>query len=171
MNNTATIFSCTALGREGEDFQPPSRTNRFLAVENQWFYRTREGREIGPYACRSSAEEAAVAFAEFTSRVNSSNLDDLIYIHIDRVCKQANEQSRVPLRDGESAVPRTRHPRIVHRDQQWFFTTREGRSVGPYEAQEEARESAQLFTSFTKNISRTCVDGLIDTMNKNISHG
>ncbi len=169
-NNRETVADCASLARAGEDYQPPSRSNRILVVEDHWFYRTREGQEVGPYPCRSSAEKAASSFAQFTRRVNSGNFVDVISIHLNRIRKRALQEAQVPFREGESDVPRTRHPRVIHSNEHWYVATREGPRLGPYKAPEEASESAQLFTSFVKSISRSCVNGLIDTLNQDLRH-
>lgn len=46
------------VARQGEDSRTHFRTDRFYRVNEVWFFSTREGIEMGPYASRSEAELA-----------------------------------------------------------------------------------------------------------------
>ncbi|MYM63612.1 DUF6316 family protein [Pseudomaricurvus sp. HS19] len=51
--------------RQGEQGQPPHRSERFFKKETYWYYTTREGVEIGPYDNRSMAEEGCALFVDY----------------------------------------------------------------------------------------------------------
>lgn len=44
------------IHRKGEVSKQHFRSDRFFCVGNQWFFRTREGSELGPFFSRASAQ-------------------------------------------------------------------------------------------------------------------
>ncbi len=48
--------------RFGEEADPPFRSQRLFAENGQWYFDTREGRQIGPYHDRTQAKFALAVF-------------------------------------------------------------------------------------------------------------
>lgn len=51
--------------RNGEDGIVPIRTDRFFAVNNAWYFATREGASIGPFDDKSEAQKGLNDFLDF----------------------------------------------------------------------------------------------------------
>ena len=66
----------------------------------------------------------------------------------------ANQQRRA---DDSRAVNRNRCDRYFSLDGQWFFTTREGLIMGPYDSQEEAQSQTRLYIRFVNTAPRPVV--------------
>lgn len=54
-------------------------------------------------------------------------------------------------RIGEPEVPCSRTERLVEQDSYWFFTTREGVKVGPFDTRLEAAEGVNEYIDFITN--------------------
>ena len=52
-------------GRSGEAGPAPMRTDRFFAVNNGWYFATREGASIGPFQDKSDAQHGLHDFMDF----------------------------------------------------------------------------------------------------------
>lgn len=50
--------------RTGEKPRSWFRSERFLQINHQWYFMTREGRDVGPFVSRDIAESAANRFIE-----------------------------------------------------------------------------------------------------------
>ena len=48
--------------RRGEKRQLRFRSQRMFVVDNKWYFSTREGEEMGPYATREKAEAELVRY-------------------------------------------------------------------------------------------------------------
>ncbi|MDJ0891005.1 MAG: DUF6316 family protein [Gammaproteobacteria bacterium] len=48
--------------RRGEKRQVRFRSDRMFVVNNRWYFSTREGEEMGPYATREKAEAELVRY-------------------------------------------------------------------------------------------------------------
>ena len=46
-------------------FRIPLRTDRFFAINANWFFTTREGADIGPFETKEEAREGLSTFIEF----------------------------------------------------------------------------------------------------------
>lgn len=53
------------MNRQGELGHVPMRTDRFFAVNNSWYFDTREGPAIGPYDSKLDARKGLADFIEF----------------------------------------------------------------------------------------------------------
>lgn len=53
------------MNRIGENGEHPDRSQRFFQKEDYWYYRTREGVEIGPFDSLNEAETGASDFIDF----------------------------------------------------------------------------------------------------------
>ena len=51
--------------RQGETGVIPSRSDRFYLLESVWFFATREGAAIGPFATHQEALDGLTDFLEF----------------------------------------------------------------------------------------------------------
>lgn len=148
---------------------PPPRSNRFVNRDGDWFYKTRENRSIGPYPDRVVAEKSAKSFAEFAQKLQGDNLENLIKTHLDALVPHEEEYlSSQSLRAGEWEAPKFRSERIYQKAKQWYFHTREGRSVGPYVSHHDVEYSAKLFTDFARTIKPRFIAALIATMNESL---
>ena len=54
-----------ASNRDGELGNVPPRTDRFYAVQGEWFFATREGTPIGPFENKFEADRGLKDFIEF----------------------------------------------------------------------------------------------------------
>lgn len=53
------------LNRSGEEGPVPSRSDRFYVFENEWFFTTREGSPVGPFATHESANYGLKDYLDF----------------------------------------------------------------------------------------------------------
>ena len=60
------------MNRTGEVADVPSRSSRFFQIDNYWYYRTREGVDIGPFDSASEAETGASDFIDFIMHAEPS---------------------------------------------------------------------------------------------------
>ncbi len=64
--------------REGEMDIPVERESRIVAKDDRWYFQTREGELVGPYATRDVAEEASATFLQFVQNVDRGMIGQLI---------------------------------------------------------------------------------------------
>lgn len=64
--------------RDGEDRSKRNRSDRFYSNNNSWFFRTREGHEVGPFGSRSDAQHALLYFIERNEWPNDEELKEFI---------------------------------------------------------------------------------------------
>jgi hypothetical protein len=50
------------LNRRGEDSHPPFRSQRFFLENGQWYFDTREGKQVGPYTEIEDVKKALAVF-------------------------------------------------------------------------------------------------------------
>lgn len=53
------------MNRTGEEGNTPNRSRRFFQRGDYWYYRTREGVDIGPFDSQNEAEAGASEFIDF----------------------------------------------------------------------------------------------------------
>jgi hypothetical protein len=53
------------VGRKGENNLSPDRSERIFTQHNYWYFKTREGMEIGPYDSKLDATKGIDSFIEF----------------------------------------------------------------------------------------------------------
>lgn len=51
--------------RHGELGAVPMRADRFFAVNNAWYFATREGASIGPFETKNEAQQGLLDFLDF----------------------------------------------------------------------------------------------------------
>ena len=64
--------------REGEMEIPEARHARVSSINGHWFFNTREGEMVGPYASKAIAEEASETFLQFVINVDRKMISQLI---------------------------------------------------------------------------------------------
>ena len=153
--------------RRAGEFIPgmPERSQRMVPEDGEWYYRTRERELVGPYSTRENADKAARTYTRFCRKLNSEHLRTLINQHLENLRLQTEQESAQPLREGEMEVPESRRPRITTQDGHWFFQTREGELVGPYDARETAEEASNTFLQFVQKVDKKRIHQLIAAMN------
>jgi hypothetical protein len=68
--------------REGEANKFWFRSDRFFSVENQWFFTTREQRDVGPYSSRTDADHGLSLFID-CRKDPDSNIDHAVSVAIE----------------------------------------------------------------------------------------
>ena len=71
----------TDLNRYGEDSHPPFRSQRLFSENGQWYFDTREGRQVGPYQEYDDVKKAlAVFLAQKLLIINENDYSDSSYV-------------------------------------------------------------------------------------------
>jgi hypothetical protein len=71
----------TELNRRGEASHPPFRSQRFFSENGQWYFDTREGRQVGPYPELDDVKKAlAVFLAQKLLIINKSKQTEEILV-------------------------------------------------------------------------------------------
>jgi len=60
--------------RNGETGKPPHRSSRIFTMEQQWYFSTREGTDIGPFNSRLEANNGLQDFIQFILLANIKTL-------------------------------------------------------------------------------------------------
>lgn len=63
-------------------------------------------------------------------------------------------------RNGESGETPKRKSRIFGKDGYWYYTTREGFDIGPFDSQQEAEKGVSHFIDFVLHASPEQLDSL-----------
>ncbi len=58
------------INRQGEKGQPPPRSTRIFNMDNDWYFSTREGADIGPFDSRDEADQGLENFLKFLELAN-----------------------------------------------------------------------------------------------------
>jgi hypothetical protein len=64
--------------RAGETGPAPMRTDRFFAVNNNWYFSTREGASVGPFGSKTEAKSGLAQFIEFVQLASPKMLESFI---------------------------------------------------------------------------------------------
>lgn len=131
------------------------QADQVYSRQGQWFVGSTDALHLGPYLTRTSAEAKSAEICECLRALQSED-QKLCYVrslltsewhdiraHADLdVLREAPEQkpSTFPVREGESANNWARSSRYFSVGSVWFFATREGIDVGPFESKKEAVE-------------------------------
>jgi hypothetical protein len=134
--------------RAGEYAVFSTRSERFFEQESYWYFRTREGMDIGPFDTKEDAEEGVKGFISFLKEVHAD------------VVVRINKYVRLQPRAGETEVPGGRSERIFEQNSYWYFRTREGMDIGPYDTRGEAVIGAKAFVNFIKDAQPAIVDNV-----------
>jgi Domain of unknown function (DUF6316) len=77
--NPRTTTQVFPMNRDGEIGPLPTRLSRFYEKHTYWYYRTREGIDIGPFDSLMDAERGAAAFIDYVVNQNPSFTQVLIH--------------------------------------------------------------------------------------------
>ena len=64
--------------REGEEQKNKERSDRFKKTNGKWFFKTREGMDIGPFLSRRDAQYALLFFIERDGWPTEQQLKDFV---------------------------------------------------------------------------------------------
>jgi hypothetical protein len=122
--------------RAGESATTAIRSNRFFEQESYWYFRTREGLDIGPFDSLACAKKGLDGFIGFLQQAHNDVVTKITkYIALQ---SRKNENIEIP----------TRSDRIFEQDNYWYFRTREGMDIGPFDTRGDASIGAKGFISF-----------------------
>jgi hypothetical protein len=62
------------MNRAGETGKVPVRSSRFFYEERCWYFRTREGADVGPYNTQKAAKKGLQDFIDFISLADPKTL-------------------------------------------------------------------------------------------------
>jgi hypothetical protein len=113
-----------------------SSSDRFFQQESYWYFRTREGLDIGPFDTKEEAETGFNGFLGFLRQA-----------HEDVVTKITTYIKLQARKDEQIDVP-ARTDRLFTQDNYWYFRTREGMDIGPFDTRGEAAVGAKSFINF-----------------------
>lgn len=63
-----TIRSTDSRKGDSNSGQPPKRNERLFKQGDYWYFRTREGMDIGPFDVKADAEQGVASFIEFLGK-------------------------------------------------------------------------------------------------------
>lgn len=66
--------SLMANHRKGERLDVPNRSNRLFEQGDYWYFRTREGMEIGPFDYKMDAEQGIDNFIDFVGKTEPAKV-------------------------------------------------------------------------------------------------
>jgi hypothetical protein len=134
------------------------QADKVYSRQRQWYLGSSDALHLGPYPDRDCAKAKSEEICEclrsmpaddqklaYVRSLLSSEWHD-IQANVDLdVLRQAPEQKprTFPVRQGESADSWARSTRYFNVGSVWFFTTREGIDVGPFENKKEAVEHSR----------------------------
>ncbi len=122
--------------RAGEYNAFSVRSNRYFEQKSYWYFRTREGMDIGPFDSNKEAQEGVNGFIGFLKEAH----DDVVV--------KINKYVRRQPRQEEAEVTGSRTDRIFEQSHYWYFRTREGMDIGPFDSRGEAAIGVKGFVSF-----------------------
>lgn len=132
----------TEVRRSGEKGVTPERSRRYFEQQGYWYFRTREGMDIGPFDTQQSAEEGVNGFIGFLLQAR----EDVVT----RITKYVKLQPRKDEKNSNITIdimPR-RTDRLFYQGDYWYFRTREGMDIGPFDNRGEASVGAKGFIEF-----------------------
>lgn len=122
--------------RANESGEVPIRTHRFFEQESYWYFRTREGLDIGPFDNLVGAQEGLDGFLGFLQQAHND------------VVTKITRYTKLQPRKSESIDIPVRTDRIFEQNQYWYFRTREGMDIGPFDNRGDAVIGAKGFIRF-----------------------
>lgn len=126
----------SSILRAGETSTTFVRSNRFFEQENYWYFRTREGLDIGPFDSLAYAKDGLNGFIGFLQQAHTDV--------VTRITKYIKSQ---PRKQENKHIPARSH-RLFEQNNYWYFRTREGFDVGPFDNRGEAAIGAKGFVNF-----------------------
>lgn len=73
-------------------------------------------------------------------------------------------------RQGEIGQPPPRSTRIFNMESHWYFSTREGTDVGPFDSRDEANGGLQDFIQFIQLANHRTLQNFLNTLARNRRH-
>lgn len=70
--NLYSVQAANDVTRKGEVAKFWYRSDRFIKIDNQWYFTTRENREVGPFESRAAAEHGLGIFIECICKYEST---------------------------------------------------------------------------------------------------
>jgi hypothetical protein len=122
--------------------QTPIRSSRYFEQQGYWYFRTREGMDIGPFDTYHSAQEGVRGFVGFLMEAK----DDVVT----RITKYVKLQPRKDEKTSDITtdfMPQ-RTDRLFFQGGYWYFRTREGMDIGPFDNRGEAAVGVRGFIDF-----------------------
>lgn len=132
------------------------KADEVYASNGQWYFGSREGLHIGPYADREVAKAKGTQVAKrlrtmnesqqlkFVRKVLDAEWDNIAHLIPNTGIGDAATGSTPPpkeaVRRGEGYRNWYRSGRYFQADGAWFFSTREGIDVGPFETEGDAKK-------------------------------
>ncbi len=126
-----------ATRRTGESGQIPNRSDRYFQQEGYWYFRTREGLDIGPCDTIECAMKGVAGFIGFLQEAEQAVVTN--------ITKYVKMQARKDEHDLD--IPQRTH-RIFQQGDYWYFRTREGMDIGPFDARGDASLGIKGFVQF-----------------------
>lgn len=139
-----------AIPRNGETTQRSVRSDRFFEQESYWYFRTREGLDIGPFDTESEAKAGLNGFIGFLQQAKSDV--------VTRITKYVTLQTR---KNDIQEIPSRTH-RLFEQNNYWYFRTREGMDIGPFDSRGCAAVGAKGFVAFIEESTPDVVDRVTD---------
>jgi chromatin remodeling complex protein RSC6 len=136
--------------RNGESETAIARSDRFFQQEAYWYFRTREGLDIGPFDKKEDAETGFNGFLGFLQQAHEDVVTKITtYIKLQA---RKNEKINVPARTD----------RLFEQENYWYFRTREGMDIGPFDTRGEASVGAKSFVGFLEGSQPEIVSRVTD---------
>ena len=145
------------------------RADEVYAYNGQWFFGSREGLHIGPYSDRDIAKAKGTQVAKRLRAMNEAQqlkfvrkVLDAEWGNISKFIQKtgvgdASAGSSPPpkeaVRHGEGYRNWYRSGRYFQADGAWFFSTREGIDVGPFETEAEAKKHERRLVAMLQRAS------------------
>lgn len=116
--------------------------DEFFQRKDGWYVGSRNGLRIGPYPNRQTAQvQSAEAQRELARAKTGSDRVRIVSRLI--AAQKAADAGHVQVRQGESPHTRFRTERCFSTEGRWYFSTREGLDVGPYDTKSAAETDAR----------------------------
>lgn len=146
------------------------RNPRVSYAQDGWYFSTREGVAIGPFASEElvvRGVEDYVAFAAEEARYYLEDQDLFVPDESELAAaapvlgeEAAQEAAATELelfdrRRTDKIAAQTRSHRVFEQDGQFFFNVRGGGHIGPYATREQAEEGVMDFVSYTLQVERS----------------
>ncbi|MFU8817876.1 MAG: DUF6316 family protein [Pseudomonadales bacterium] len=132
------------------------QADQVFSHDGQWYFGACDSLHVGPYADRSTAEAKSAEVVDQLSSVASDGdrlrlVRKLLREEWDQVVLSSTTEEGsieqvdvasppMQVRQGEPLRNWFRSNRFFKSGEMWFFTTREGVDVGPFDSQAEAKE-------------------------------
>ncbi len=141
------------LLRNNESGSIPARSSRFFQQEEYWYFRTREGLDIGPFDTQADAEDGVNGFIGFLKQAKADV--------VTRITKYVKLQPRKDEKDDATTIP-ARTNRVFEQDHYWYFRTREGMDIGPFDSRGCAIVGVKGFIQFLEGSKPEVVTRVTD---------